>query len=233
MPGRPPGTARPLEDGDSWPRFDRWAAADSPPRPAPTTTTRISRSGSSWCGRSRTRRARRVRCLATAVMSAASSAATARVGECGDVRLEFVEARRCRRWPAGCARPRRRRGRERRRGRAPPAGRRRRGRPARASSGVGLPSLRSPPTGLPVTAASPNAPMTSSRIWKASPSGRPYALSCGSSSPARDGSASSGAEVERTFDRVLARLVAADPLGLRRSVARAAPSRGCRGTDRC
>ena len=44
---------------------------------------------------------------------------------------------------------------------------------ARAINGVGLPSRRSPPTGLPVVRSSPNAPITSSRIWNASPSGKP------------------------------------------------------------
>ena len=61
---------------------------------------------------------------------------------------------------------------------------------ARASSGVGLPSRRSPPTGLPVVCSSPNAPITSSRIWNASPSGRPNALSAGASSSKRSGAAS-------------------------------------------
>ena len=62
---------------------------------------------------------------------------------------------------------------------------------ARASSGVGLPSRRSSPTGLPVSAESPNAPITSSRIWKASPSGSPNALSGANSSSPRSGAASS------------------------------------------
>ena len=48
---------------------------------------------------------------------------------------------------------------------------------AAATSGVSLPSRRSSPTGLPVTATSPNTPSRSSRIWNASPSGRPNALS--------------------------------------------------------
>ena len=53
----------------------------------------------------------------------------------------------------------------------------RRGAAAAATSGVSLPSRRSSPTGLPVTAASPNTPRMSSRSWKASPSGSPNALS--------------------------------------------------------
>ena len=91
---------------------------------------------------------------------------------------------------------------------------------ARASSGVGLPSRRSPPTGLPVTDSSPNAPITSSRIWKASPSGRPYPLRPARSAQPRCGRGEHGAEVERPLDRVLAALVATDPLG-RRQVAHA------------
>ena len=85
---------------------------------------------------------------------------------------------------------------------------------ARASSGVGLPSRRSSPTGLPVTAASPNAPITSSRIWNASPSGSPYALSAGQQLVGRARGGEHGAEVQRALDRVLAALVPADPLGL-------------------
>ena len=85
---------------------------------------------------------------------------------------------------------------------------------ARASSDVGLPSRRSSPTGLPVTEVSPNAPMTSSRIWKASPSGSPKQLRPGSSAWPRDRVGEHGAEVQRALDRVLAALVAGDPLGL-------------------
>ena len=92
--------------------------------------------------------------------------------------------------------------------------RRRGGAAARASSGVGLPSRRSSPTGLPVSAESPNAPITSSRIWKASPSGRPYPLSAGEQLVAALGRGQQRAEVERALDRVLAALVAGDPLGL-------------------
>ena len=181
----------------SWPRFDRCAAADRPPSPAPITTAHqtaqiidqiIRPERITWCGRSRSRRGRRARSWPSSVMSATLDRCRWPLrSSVGDVRFEFVEARRCRRWSAGCARHRRRTAQDRRRGRARLAGTRRRGRPHAPASGVGLPSMRSPPTGLPVTAASPKAPITSSRIWKASPSGSPYALSCGSrSSSARD-----------------------------------------------
>ena len=54
-----------------------------------------------------------------------------------------------------------------------PRGRRRSS--ASATSTVRLPSVRSSPAGLPVTAGSPKTPSRSSRSWKASPSGSPYA----------------------------------------------------------
>ncbi len=44
---------------------------------------------------------------------------------------------------------------------------------AMATSAVRLPSRRSSPAGLPVTDGSPKTPRTSSRSWKASPSGSP------------------------------------------------------------
>ena len=113
-----------------------------------------------------------------------------------------------RRAGPGARRSRRRRGRRRRPVRAAAVRRRRRGPTAAASSGVSLPSRRSSPTGLPVTAASPNTPSRSSRIWNASPSGRPKALSGAAQlvEPARE----RGAEVQRALDRVLARLVPLD-----------------------
>src|SRR5664280_362903 len=45
-----------------------------------------------------------------------------------------------------------------------------------------LPSRRSSPAGLPVSAGSPKTPSTSSRSWKASPSGTPYAVKLASTS---------------------------------------------------
>ena len=48
---------------------------------------------------------------------------------------------------------------------------------ASATSTVRLPSDRSSPAGLPVTAGSPKTPSRSSRSWKASPSGMPTSVS--------------------------------------------------------
>ena len=75
---------------------------------------------------------------------------------------------------------------------------------ASATSSVRLPSRRSSPAGLPVTAGSPKTPSTSSRSWNASPSGSPYALSAANvSSGAACGG---GTEMQRPLDGVLARL---------------------------
>ena len=83
---------------------------------------------------------------------------------------------------------------------------------AAASSGVSLPSRRSSPTGLPVTAGSPNTPSRSSRIWNASPSGIPK---CDERhGEVVEATGERGAEVQRALHRVLARLVALDQLGV-------------------
>ena len=109
------------------------------------------------------------------------------------------------------------------------AGRRRLERPS-ATSTVRLPSRRSSPAGLPVSAGSPKTPSTSSRSWNASPSGRPYAAYAASSVRRRAGQR--GAEVQRPLDRVLRALVADDPAGPLDRAAAAWPARAGRGTGR-
>ena len=77
---------------------------------------------------------------------------------------------------------------------------------ASATSTVRLPSTRSSPAGLPVTAGSPKTPSWSSRSWNASPSGSPNAVSSSSSLRRRAGQG--GADVQRPLDGVLRGLVA-------------------------
>ena len=69
-----------------------------------------------------------------------------------------------------------------------------------------LPSTRSSPAGLPVSAGSPNTPSRSSRSWNASPRGRPKRPSC-VELPGR-GPGEGGADVDRALDGVLGGLVA-------------------------
>src|SRR5660398_243838 len=80
---------------------------------------------------------------------------------------------------------------------------------ARDNSSVRLPSRRSSPAGLPVVSGAPKAPSTSSRNWKAIPSGTPtaaHASTAIASNPASAAPKASGPSA--VYDAVLARIVA-------------------------
>ena len=167
------------------------SAADSPPRPAPTTTT--------WSARARVTVRDRAMPLGSpdrAAVRRASTSVGEHLGAPGGSRRPATSAACAACSPARRSSARPRRGRRCRsitsrsaadavgvqvgvdRGavaaaRAPGRGSARCW--ASATRTVRLPSRRSSPAGLPVSAGSPNTPSTSSRSWNASPSGSPYA----------------------------------------------------------
>ena len=156
----------------------------------------------------RTPRARRASARAVSDSRRAPRARRAPRRRAGRSRPRRRRARRCARTAPAARRRRMRSGRPSRAARAGHGRARSRARSAIAMSGVGLPSRRSSPTGLPVTAVSPNAPSTSSRSWNASPIGSPIAESGAGELGVAAGER--GAEVQRPFDGVLARLVRRD-----------------------
>ena len=131
---------------------------------------------------------------------------------------------RARRTPPSARRPRARRRRSRRdaRARGASASAARASRRASTTSAVRLPSRRSSPAGLPIATGSPKIPSTSSRSWKAMPSGSANAASASICPPARAREAR--ANHDRPADRVARRLQRVHRLDLAR-VARGAPAR--------